>query len=139
MKSMDTRTPMPIYNKDVISHTTVISANYELIDSNSFLFFDGSASVDILETFANGFEITIRITCVSDDSNNQRLDYVANAENNTIEYKCLNFNNSLGTGTSKPVEIGAFNGKKLYIHFWIYAMGNDRDTRRLEYSIWKER
>ena len=48
--------------------------------------------------------------------------------------------NGVKDGTNKAIEIGSIEGKKMYIHFWIYAMGKDDSlARKLEYSIWKER
>ena len=59
---------------------------------------------------------------------------------NTIRYFCRNFNNPLGTGTSTPIEIGSIEYKKMFINFWITAIGGkNMRTRKLEYTIWKEK
>ena len=84
-------------------------------------------------------KLSIIIPC-KNESKSHSLEINVDGQNNVIEYKCYNFDNVLGTGTNKPIEIGQLGGKKMYIHFWLYAMGGDNGTaRKLEYSIWKER
>lgn len=64
-------------------------------------------------------------------------------EGTLIRVECTNFNNPLGTGTIEPIEIATIDGKKLFIHFWSYLLGNNEDkkqkTRRIEYTVLIER
>lgn len=45
-------------------------------------------------------------------------------------------NSSLGVGTSEPVELGSVANRKLYMHLWVYAPGNE--TRKIEYTLYLE-
>lgn len=46
---------------------------------------------------------------------------------NTLTITLQNYNNSLGTGTIKPVEIGTFNSDRLWMHFRVYALDDKSD------------
>ena len=43
-----------------------------------------------------------------------------------IELKLVNFNNSLGTGTTEPLGIGTVSNKRLYLNFVVHALGNQK-------------
>ncbi len=45
----------------------------------------------------------------------------------------INFNNSLGTGLTKPVEIGTINGSRLFLQFIVYRLG-ESDSRMISYT-----
>lgn len=45
----------------------------------------------------------------------------------------INFNNSLGTGLTKPVEIGTINGARLFLQFIVYRLG-ESDSRMISYT-----
>lgn len=47
--------------------------------------------------------------------------------------KLINFNNSMGTGLTKPVEIGTTNGSRLFLQFIVYRLG-DSDSRMISYT-----
>ena len=137
---MESKIRMVLVRQGVIEKTNIYSGNCELIDSRSIILFDSNAPVEIEEIFNNVFKIRIRIVNDKNETDEHGIQININQEQNLIEYKCFNFDNVLGTGTNKAIEIGSFGGKKMYIHFWIYAMGADDNlTRKLEYSIWKER
>lgn len=137
---MDSTIPLIVMRKGVIDKTNIYSGAYELIDSNSVLYFEGDSILEIEEVFNSSFKLSLRIINEKDDSGKHSLQFKVNAETNVIEYKCVNFDNALGTGTVKPLEICTIEGKKVYFHFWIYAMGGDNGkVRKLDYSVWKER
>ncbi len=124
---------------ELIENSTITSSGCELIDSRSILLFDSEKPILIEEVFSRNFKIIISIVCLEDDSDKQNISFHVIPEDNTIEYECYNFDNSLGTGTRKPVEIGTYGDKRVFFHFWIYTMGDKDVTRRLEYSLWIER
>lgn len=137
---MESIIPMSITRKGMIETTNIYSGAYELIDSNSVLYFDSNAPLEIEEVFNSSFKLRVRIINEKDDSGSHNLQFKVNTEVNVIEYKCVNFDNPLGTGTVIPLEICTINGKKVFLHFWIFAMGGDNGmTRKLEYSVWMER
>lgn len=137
---MESKIPLVLVRQGIIEKTNIFSDNCELVDSKSVILFGGDKPVEIEEIFNNSFKIIIKITMEKKEGDEQALQLNVDPATNTIEYRCFNFDNPLGTGTSKPIEIGTIENKKIYIHFWIYAMGSDNSKiRRLEYSIWKER
>lgn len=137
---MENNNPLNFRRNKMIDRTNIYSGGVELIDSNTLLFFDSSSPLEIEEIFNPSFKITIRIINENDDTGTHSLQYKVIKEESIIEYKCINFNNSLGTGTSQPMEIFTINGKKYYIHFWIYTMSGEKGTtRKLDYSLWKEK
>ena len=58
--------------------------------------------------------------------------------NGELILDCINFNDSLGIGTNRPLELGMVEGKRLMMHFWSYLIGQDM-VRKIEYSIFKEK
>lgn len=137
---MENNNPVIAEYKKPIGHTFIFSGNYELIDSKSILLFDNENPLEIEEVFNDQFKVMLRIIMVDDETKKYSIQYNVDVTKNIVEYKCFNFNNSLGTGTRKPIEVGNLEGKKFYIHFWIYALGDDEaKVKRIEYSIWRER
>ena len=43
-------------------------------------------------------------------------------ENGKVVFDLTNYVSSLGTGITKPVEIGSLNSKKIYIIFYVYRL-----------------
>lgn len=81
-----------------------------------------------------GFDLLIKFT--SNDEEQQRLQQ--SVSGNTITFNCVNFDNPLGTGTKKPIELATFNSKKVYINFWVNALG-DNALKKITYTIYSER
>ena len=46
-------------------------------------------------------------------------------ENGKIVFNLTNYTNSLGTGVTKPINIGVLNDKNIYIIFYVYRLGKD--------------
>lgn len=86
-----------------------------------------------------------RICCISNDSVNLKIDLNDEAsidiifnfryedgeeiktmmhspENGKVVFDLINYTNSLGTGITKPVEIGLLNDKRIYIIFYAYRL-----------------
>ena len=137
---MENKTQMVIVRPGVVEKTNIYSGNCELIDSHSVILFDSNEPVEIEEIFNDQFKIRIQILNERNETGEQTIQINVDQKQNLIKYKCFNFDNVLGTGTNKAIEVGVLGNKKIYIHFWIYAMGERSSlTRKLEYSIWKER
>ena len=137
---MENRIPIVLLNQGLIEKTNIYLGNYELIDSRSVILFDSEIPIQIEEVFNSKFKIILRFISQKDDAGIHNIQVNVDIQNNIIEYKCMNFDNPLGTGTNKPIEIGTISGKKVYVHFWLYALGGDNGvSRKLEYSVWKEK
>ena len=101
---------------------------YEVYDSGSVL---SHGNKDILFEIKN---LKVRIKFVSDPENANYDAKISLIENNTcLLLTLVNFNNSLGTGLTNPVEIGTINGSRLYLQFVVYRLG-ESDTRMFSYT-----
>lgn len=111
------------------------SSNYNVLDSGSVMTFDSDAEVgfdvECDETF--GFKVVIRFE--KEDSGLSEIR--RSAEGNAIIYTCINFRNNVGAGTSQALELATYNGKKIFLHFWIYDLGQ-AVIRKVEYTIYQE-
>lgn len=50
-----------------------------------------------------------------------------------LQLTLVNFDNSLGTGLTVPIEIGFMNGSKLYLQFIVYSL-SDKGTKMFSYT-----
>lgn len=112
------------------------SANCEIISSGLVTSFDG-APIDISLPDLNNTWFHIKFKFIKDESTK---DHRVQAESGSEEIVFLltNFTNPLGTGTTKPINFGSENntGKKLYINFYVYSIGEANPT--LQYTIYRE-
>lgn len=58
-------------------------------------------------------------------------------ENGKIVFELNDYTNSLGTGLTKPVEIGQFNNKKIFIIFYVYRL-DEKAFPILDLSLYME-
>lgn len=120
-------------------NTTIQSGKYEIIESNMF-FMDSPESEVRMHLIVGGkFVGDIKIHFLTDrqiESHNVELE----VQDGILMIRCTNFNNSFGTGTTEPVKIGFSDGKKLFMHLWIYYYMGENETavRKVEYSILRE-
>lgn len=128
-----------VNNQVDIKNTNVYSGDFKLIESNSILYYDSSLPIELEIKFTSYLKITIRFINEKNDSGEHDLKINVDTEANVIEYRCINFDNSFGTGTTKPIKIGTIGGKNIFTHFWIYKLGNNKVSRKIEYSIWQEK
>ena len=52
----------------------------------------------------------------------------------TLTLNLFNFNNSIGSGTTSPIEIGTFTGRKLLLAFMVYAL-SDASSKTVHYTF----
>lgn len=74
-------------------------------------------------------DIIIQIAFVEDKNEKNFISF--SIENECLKVKLQNFNNPLGSSTRTPIEIGDINGKKLFMHFIVHAIGNENEKIRL--------
>lgn len=119
--------------------TMISSDDYVVTDSGSVFLFSDKSNLEISQ---NVDDFVFKIVFLFETVDNKKQFVDKNVVGNTIEIKCVNFNNELGTGTIEPVNIATINHKKLYIHFWTYLQGSQvgkRKARKLEYTFYLER
>lgn len=69
------------------------------------------------------------------DVNNHSID--SRVVEKKIIFLLTNFNNSLGTGLIRPLEIGHHNGRRLYISFWVVTPNPSEGLRIINWTILK--
>jgi hypothetical protein len=58
----------------------------------------------------------------------------SSSSNAALNLTLYNFNNSIGVGTTSPLEIGTFNGRRLWLSYIIYALTPD-STKTVHYTF----
>ena len=58
----------------------------------------------------------------------------ASASGSSLHLPLFNFNNSIGAGTTAPIEIGTLSGQKLLLSFMVYAL-NPESTKTVHYTF----
>ena len=114
----------------------VTSGGYEVVDTGSVVAFEEESDISFHFFGDNSFQFDLKITFRTDDTGKQTINRTV--QGNDIEFTCTNFNDS-GTGTSVPIELATFQGKKIYIRFWSYLLGdipNQKKTRKIEYTFY---
>ncbi len=74
-------------------------------------------------------DVIIQISFVEEKNGKNSISF--SIENERLIVTLQNFNNPLGSSTRTPIEIGDINGKKLFMHFLVHAVGNDNEKTRL--------
>ena len=64
--------------------------------------------------------ITIKLKFIATDDKIPKMD--KEVTHNTIKFTLYNFDNSIGTGTTSPIEIGNFSNRKLYMSIVVYSL-----------------
>lgn len=112
------------------------SSNYIILESGSVITYSNENgvlfSIKMDDTFS--FDLIIKFT--GNGEKQHQLQH--NVSDNTITLNCVNFDNPLGTGTRKPIELATFNNKKVYINFWVNALG-DKALKKISYTFYSER
>jgi hypothetical protein len=56
------------------------------------------------------------------------------ASGSTLNLTLYNFNNSIGSGTTSPIEIGNLSGRKLWLSFTVYALSPE-SSKTVHYTF----
>ena len=76
--------------------------------------------------------LKIVFTFVS-DGGSPRME-ATSTSNSTLSLTLHNFNNSIGAGTTSPLEIGNLNGQKLWLSYVVYAFSPE-STKTVHYTF----
>ena len=112
------------------------SSDHIILDSGSAITFNSTAELSLSCKMDDDFGFTLVINFESNGDKQRSLKQ--SVDGNTIQLTCINFDNSLGTGTTKPIELATYNGKKIYINFFVYALG-EKSLRKIVYTFYMER
>jgi len=58
----------------------------------------------------------------------------SSATGSTLNLTLFNFDNSIGSGTTSPLEIGTLQGRRLWLSFMIYALSPD-SSKTVHYTF----
>jgi len=113
----------------------ITTAGYEVINSGLVTAFNnGPICIQLPSESEKPFKLTFCF--LTDKSSTDHRMEAESPNNNEVIVKLTNFNNPLGTGTIRPVNFASSNGKKLYVNFYVYVVGESSST--LHYTIYKE-
>ena len=100
--------------------TEVICDNKRLVYSNRICCISNEAvNLHIDLTDNESINIEFKFHC---DESNEIKTSMHSPENGKVIFDLTNYTNSLGTGITKPVEIGALNDKKIFVIFYVYRL-----------------
>ena len=112
------------------------SSNHIILDSGSAITYNKTAELSFSIQMDATFSFLLILKFESTGETQHELK--KSVSENTITLTCVNFNNSLGTGTTTPIELATFNGKKIYFNFWVYDLGSN-SLKKVVYSFYSER
>ena len=84
-------------------------------------------------TFDFGSSLKISMSFKDDNTQDDPVIKFVPINNNELELELVNFNNPLGTGTSKPIHVGTLQSRELYLNFKVYA-NNDKTNNVVHYT-----
>ena len=114
----------------------IFTEEYEVIKSGTVLNAGSLDKITLEVSMSENFKFSIAICFAEDDTKEKNL--TVKIDNEKIVFTCTNFNNSVGTGLNRPIEIAQLSGKKVYFCFWVYAL-NEKSNKRIDYTFFKEK
>lgn len=115
----------------------IYSNGHKVLLSGSVVGFENNPSFtfELNDDDAN-FNFKIIMDFVEDEKK-EKADAETSVDNekNEVKIKCINFNNDLGTGLTRAIEIATIGGKKI---FWRYICTKMNNLPILSYSIYEE-
>lgn len=91
------------------------SSNHIILDSGSAITYSSTAELSFLVQMDSIFSFILVLKFES--TGEKQHEIRQNVSDNTITLTCVNFDNSLETGTTKPIELATFDGKKYTLIF----------------------
>lgn len=121
--------------------TEILSKNCVILDSNTVYLFEPYSDLTMhFESGSDEFNFNIKLIFKTDKDIEQSAERMVSG--NEVAIRFTNFDNPLGSGTSNPLEIATINEKKLYMHIWVYGVGQKQNVtivRKIEYTVFMER
>ena len=116
------------------------SGGYDIIDSGILYSFkkddDIEYNMDIVAIKNPEVRFKMKIVFQFEDDGKE-IAITRTVKNDVVYFKCYNFNNNLGSGTTEPIEVAMVAERRIYIHLWAFLLG--KDTRKIEYTLYFER
>lgn len=106
----------------------ITSGNYKVYDSGTVISFEQEPVKFHLAPDLN-VSLAFRDDIEKKDEHRLEFNPVSLTE---LEIILVNFNNSLGTGNTAPLEIGTLNNRRLYLNFRVYIL-NVKTNKTIHY------
>jgi len=81
------------------------------------------------------WEFTLRIVFVSDPSRPGATQEASPVSEHLLELRLFNTGSSLGSGTTKPMPIGTFGGKTLFLHHRVTSLSRGTADKEWHYTV----
>lgn len=114
----------------------ISSGGYDVLRSGSVITYDSSAEISFELKMNEVFSFNFIMKFI--EEKNEVQDIQITTSNNDIICTCVNFNNPLGTGYSRPIQLAVFNDKKVYLNFWVIDLGQ-KSLKQVMYTFYLER
>lgn len=116
---------------------TVYSSGHQVLGSGSVITYSNTSDISFIiemdETFK--FQLVLKFEDIA--GKESKIDLAPDTQKNILTMTCINFNNSLGIGTTAPIEVATFRGKTIFLHLWVYTLG-EKNLRKITYSLYLE-
>lgn len=116
---------------------TITNDDYKVLSSKSILMKSKDSKLNLYFKATEKFSFTLTL-CFQSTTDKTVSVSKKFEEPSTIILECINFNSPLGSGTIEPINIATVEGHKWYFHFWSYLMGDNKSTRKVEYTLFEQ-
>ena len=103
----------------------------EIIDYGTIISFAGNP----ISLHYKNLNIKVVFDFKSDENTSEPYVDSSVAES-TLKLTLYNFNDSFGTGTNKPMKIGKYEGRRLYLQLRVYSLKGSAD-KTLQYTLYR--
>lgn len=114
--------------------TTISSRNKIIITSGSVITFDNEPIT--IKIFDDGQQIISLQFIFQTNADVKEPAMVSTVTNDTLILTLTNFDNPIGTGSTKPINFAKYKNKTLYLHFRVNALSESDKT--LYYTVYAE-
>ena len=104
----------------------------EVIDYGTIISFAGNP----INLHYKDLNINIVFDFKTDEQNRETYVDSSVVEPATLKLTLYNFDDNFGAGTNKPMKIGKYEGRRLYLQLRVYALKGSPD-KTLQYSVYK--
>jgi Domain of unknown function (DUF6864) len=95
----------------------ITSGQHEVYDTGTVISYQNEP---IIFTINN---LKINVNFSNDEKNKKHRIKSQKVSNKELKVNLINFNNSLGTGTTEPLRMGQLNNRELFLNFVVYTLG----------------
>ncbi|EOQ38332.1 DUF6864 domain-containing function [Butyricicoccus pullicaecorum] len=112
------------------------SGNHTILDSGTVIAYNNASEISFDVKMDDTFGFTVILSFVEAENKLQKLE--TSVVENIITFTCTNFNNPIGTGLPKAMELATFNDKKVYFNFWVFELGQ-QSLKQVSYTFYMEK